>query len=110
MTAERSGGFAAVRGRIQALCRDLGVEQWHAEPLDAGVMVHGSQDEPQKSSSVTPGWVASVNLTPQWSLSTTLRVPINGAEFDVHALMAAVEDPGMRRNHVRPICTRDTRS
>ena len=32
ITAERSGGFAAVRGRIQALCRDLGVDEWMAEP------------------------------------------------------------------------------
>ena len=32
LTAERSGGFAAVRGRVQAFCNDLGVSDWVAEP------------------------------------------------------------------------------
>ena len=92
MTAERSGGFAAVRGRIQALCRDLGVGEWHAEPLDAGVgpWLAG------RASKVIIGdtWVGCFGeLDPAVVSLYDLRVPINGAEFDVQALMAAVEDP-----------------
>ena len=92
MTAERSGGFAAVRGRIQALCRDLGVEQWHAEPLDAGVgpWLAG------RASKVIIGdtWVGCFGeLDPAVVSLYDLRVPLNGAEFDVQALMTAVQDP-----------------
>ena len=92
ITAERSGGFAAVRGRIQALCRDLGVDEWIAEPLEAGdgpwlagrgakVIINGT-------------WVGCFGeVDPAVASLYDLRVPLNGAEFDVDALMSAVQDP-----------------
>ena len=92
LTAERSGGFAAVRGRVQAVCNDLGVSDWVAEPLPAGegpwlagrgakLLINGS-------------WVGCFGeLDPAISSAFDLRVPLNGAEFDVNALMNAVVDP-----------------
>lgn len=92
ITAERSGGFAAVRGRIQALCRDLGVDEWIAEPLEVGdgpwlagrgakVIINGT-------------WVGCFGeVDPAVASLYDLRVPLNGAEFDVDALMSAVQDP-----------------
>ena len=92
LTAERSGGFAAVRGRVQAFCNDLGVSDWVAEPLPAGegpwlagrgakLLINGS-------------WVGCFGeLDPALSSAFDLRVPLNGAEFDVNALMNAVVDP-----------------
>lgn len=92
ITAERSGGFAAVRGRIQALCRDLGVDEWTAEPLEADdgpwlagrgakVIINGT-------------WVGCFGeVDPAVASLYDLRVPLNGAEFDVDALMSAVQDP-----------------
>ena len=92
ITAERSGGFAAVRGRIQALCRDLGVNEWIAEPLEVGdgpwlagrgakVIINGT-------------WVGCFGeVDPAVASLYDLRVPLNGAEFDVDALMSAVQDP-----------------
>ena len=92
LTAERSGGFAAVRGRVQAFCNDLGVGDWVAEPLPAGegpwlagrgakLLINGS-------------WVGCFGeLDPAVSSAFDLRVPLNGAEFDVNALMNAVVDP-----------------
>ena len=92
ITAERSGGFAAVRGRIQALCRDLGVDEWIAEPLEAGdgpwlagrgakVIINGT-------------WVGCFGeVDPAVASLYDLSVPLNGAEFDVDALMSAVQDP-----------------
>ena len=92
ITAERSGGFAAVRGRIQALCRDLGVDEWIAEPLEADdgpwlagrgakVIINGT-------------WVGCFGeVDPAVASLYDLRVPLNGAEFDVDALMSAVQDP-----------------
>ena len=92
LTAERSGGFAAVRGRVQAFYNDLGVSDWVAEPLPAGegpwlagrgakLLINGS-------------WVGCFGeLDPAISSAFDLRVPLNGAEFDVNALMNAVVDP-----------------
>ena len=92
LTAERSGGFAAVRGRVQAFCRDLGVANWVVEPIEKGegpwlagrgakLLINGS-------------WVGCFGeLDPAVSSSYDLRVPLNGAEFDVNALMEAVIDP-----------------
>jgi phenylalanyl-tRNA synthetase beta chain len=92
LTAERSGGFAAVRGRVQAFCRDLGVANWVVEPIEEGdgpwlagrgakLLINGS-------------WVGCFGeLDPAVSSSYDLRVPLNGAEFDVNALMEAVIDP-----------------
>lgn len=92
LTAERSGGFAAVRGRIQALCNDLGVKEWNAEPLEEG-------DGPWLTGRgakllINGHWVGCFGeLDPAITSQYDLRVPLNGAELDVSALMATIEDP-----------------
>ena len=92
LTAERSGGFAAVRGRIQALCNDLGVKEWNAEPLEEG-------DGPWLTGRgakllINSHWVGCFGeLDPAITSQYDLRVPLNGAELDVSALMATIEDP-----------------
>jgi len=89
--AERSGGFAAVRGRIQALCIDLGLE-WTAEPLQSG-------DGPWLAGRgakllINDEWVGCFGeLDPAVTALYDLNVPINGAELDVHRLMKLIEDP-----------------
>lgn len=92
LTAERSGGFAAVRGRVQAFCKDLGVTNWEVEPLEAG---DGPWLAGRGAKLVINGsWVGCFGeLDPAVSSTYDLRVPLNGAEFDVNALMAAVIDP-----------------
>jgi len=92
ITAEQSGGFAAIRGRIQAFCKDLGIKEWHAEPLQEG---DGPWLNGRGAKLVVNGtWVGCFGeLDPATSSIYELRVPINGAEIDVHALMKIVEDP-----------------
>lgn len=92
LTAERSGGFAAVRGRIQALCNDLGVKEWHAEALGEG-------DGPWLAGRgakiiINGAWVGCFGeVDPAVSTLYDLRVPLNGAEFDVNALLDVIVDP-----------------
>jgi len=92
LTAERGGGFSAVRGRIQALCNDLGLSGWSVEPLSDGegpwlagraakLFVNGS-------------WIGCFGeLDPAVAHLYDLRVPLNGAEFDITALASLVDDP-----------------
>ena len=90
--AERSGGFASVRGRFQALCNDLGITSWHAEPLEAN-------DGPWLAGRgakliVNDEWVGCFGeIDPAVASLFDLRVPLNGAEIDVAALMNLVSDP-----------------
>ena len=92
ITAERSGGFAAVRGRIQALCTDLGVQAWTAESLPQG---EGPWLAGRGAKLLINGqWVGCFGeLDPAIASRYDLRVPLNGAELDVTALMAAIDDP-----------------
>ena len=92
LTAERSGGFAAIRGRIQAFLRDIGAEDIAIEALPdnegpwlagraARVLLNGE-------------WVGCFGeIDPEISQTFELLVPLNGAEFDVEALKAAITDP-----------------
>ena len=92
LNAERSGGFAAVRGRIQAMCIDLGIKEWRAEPIEAG-------DGPWLAGRgakliVNDTWVGCFGeLDPSVCMKYELRVPINGAELDVTALAGLLQDP-----------------
>ena len=92
LTAERTGGFAAIRGRIQALLRDIGAENIAIEAL------------PENEGPWLAGRAARVLLNGEWvgcfgeidptiSQSFELLVPLNGAEFDVEALKTAITDP-----------------
>ena len=92
VTAERVGGFAAIRGRIQAFLRDLGAENIVIEAL------------PDNEGPWLAGRAARVLLNGEWvgcfgeidpAISQTfeLLVPLNGAEFDVEALKSTITDP-----------------
>ena len=92
LTAERTGGFAAIRGRIQAFLRDIGAENIAIEAL------------PENEGPWLAGRAARVLLNGEWvgcfgeidptiSQSFELLVPLNGAEFDVEALKTAITDP-----------------
>lgn len=92
LSAERSGGFSAVRGRIQAFCRDLGIQEWRAEPLDAdeGPWLAG------RGATLLVGkvWIGCFGeIDPAVANQYDLNVPLNGAEIDVKALLSVVTDP-----------------
>ncbi|MBM54450.1 MAG: phenylalanine--tRNA ligase subunit beta [Euryarchaeota archaeon] len=92
LTAERSGGFAAIRGRIQAFLRDIGAKGVAIETLPdhegpwlagraAKVLIDGE-------------WVGCFGeIDPTISQTFELLVPLNGAEFDVEALKLCITDP-----------------
>tara|TARA_A200000113_G_scaffold35004_1_gene28759 strand:- start:3802 stop:5547 length:1746 start_codon:yes stop_codon:yes gene_type:complete len=92
LTAERSGGFAAIRGRIQAFLRDIGAKGVAIEALPdhegpwlagraAKVLIEGE-------------WVGCFGeIDPTISQKFELLVPLNGAEFDVEALKLCITDP-----------------
>jgi phenylalanyl-tRNA synthetase beta chain len=92
LTAERGGGFAAVRGRIQALCNDLGLQDWHAEPLKDG---DGPWLAGRGAKLIVDGvWVGCFGeLDPEVAAAFDLRVPLNGGELDITALEQLVIDP-----------------
>ena len=92
LTAERAGGFAAVRGRIQALCTDMGVTDWSVEALPDG---EGPWLAGRSAKILVNGtWVGCFGeLDPAVAVLYDLRVPLNGAEFDVTTLASLVDDP-----------------
>lgn len=92
LSAERAGGFAAVRGRIQALCTNLGINNWTVEALPDG---EGPWLAGRAAKLLVQGtWVGCFGeLDPAVSMLYDLRVPLNGAEFDVTALTGLLEDP-----------------
>jgi phenylalanyl-tRNA synthetase beta chain len=92
LMAEKGGGFAAVRGRIQAMLRDLGARDYTIEALPdgEGPWLTG------RSAKVLIGdiWVGCFGeIDPSVSNEFELKVPINGAEFDVTLLNSALPDP-----------------
>ena len=95
LSAEASGGFAAVRGRIQAFMGALGATEaskMTIEPLPDGegpwlagraarVMIDGA-------------WVGCFGeIDPHVADAFDLAVPMNAAEFDMTALGVALPDP-----------------
>lgn len=92
LTAERAGGFAAIRGRIQAFLRDIGAENIVIEQLPAN---EGPWLAGRAARILLNGeWVGCFGeIDPAISQSFELLVPLNGAEFDVEALKHAVTDP-----------------
>ena len=92
LMAERGGGFAAVRGRIQAMLKDLGAKEYTIEPIPEGEgpWLAG------RSAKVLIGstWVGCFGeIDPVVSNEFELKVPINGAEFDVSLLNSKLPDP-----------------
>jgi phenylalanyl-tRNA synthetase beta chain len=92
LIAEQGGGFAAIRGRIQALLRDLGAKEYTIEPLK-GTMGPWLTGRCAKViiDNVHIGCFGEMN--PAVSAQYELRVPLNGAEFDIGALQSVLPDP-----------------
>ncbi len=92
LTAERSGGFAAIRGRIQAFLRDIGAENVVIEALPAN---EGPWLAGRAARVLIDGeWVGCFGeIDPSISQTFELLVPLNGAEFDVEALNNKITDP-----------------
>jgi len=90
LVAERSGGFAKLRGRIQALMRDLGCSEWNLEPIETGPWLLG------RSASIIVNGVTvgeCGEIDPLVSETFDLNVPMSGAQFDISALSSVLEDP-----------------
>ena len=92
LVAERSGGFAAVRGRVQAFMRDLGALDYRIEKLpdNEGPWLSG------RSAKVMIGNLhvgCFGEIDPIISDKFELRVPISGAEFSLRQLSSALSDP-----------------
>ena len=92
LIAEQGGGFAAIRGRIQALLRDLGAKEYTIEPLK-GTMGPWLTGRCAKViiDNVHVGCFGEMD--PAVSAHYELRVPLNGAEFDIGALQSVLPDP-----------------
>jgi len=92
LIAEQNGGFSAIRGRIQALLRDLGSTEYSIEPL-SGKM--GPWLAGRGAKVVIDGVHVGCfgEMDPAVSAQYELRVPLNGAEFDIEALTSVLPDP-----------------
>ena len=92
LVAEQGGGFAAVRGRIQALMRDLGASDYTIEPLggEMGPWLAG-----RCAKVIVKGEHVGCfgEMDPSVSEHYELKVPLNGAEFDIQALQSVLPDP-----------------
>ena len=90
LVAENSGGFASLRGRIQALMRDLGCQDWTLEVLEGGPWLEG-----RSASKIVNGITVGEcgELDPHVSESFDLNVPMSGAQIDVQLLASVMQDP-----------------
>jgi phenylalanyl-tRNA synthetase beta chain len=90
LIAERSGGFASLRGRIQGLMRDIGCTEWSLETSETGPWLSG-----RSANIVVNGQVVGQcgEIDPRVSESFDLKVPMSGAQFDMIALSSVIEDP-----------------
>jgi phenylalanyl-tRNA synthetase beta chain len=92
LVAERSGGFAAVRGRVQAFLRDLGALNYSIEKLP-------DEEGPWLSGRAAKVVIDGIHvgcfgeIDPSISEKFDLRVPISGAEFSLVNLTDSIKDP-----------------
>ena len=90
LVAEAAGGFASLRGRIQALMRDLGVSEYALVEKNGGPWLEG------RAANIMIGnrMIGECGeLDPHVGLAYDLRVPMNGAEIFVEELALAIKDP-----------------
>lgn len=92
LVAERSGGFAAVRGRVQAFMRDIGAVNYTIEklPENEGPWLNGRSAK-VLIDGIHVGCFGEID--PLISEKFELRVPINGAEFSLSNLAKSISDP-----------------
>ena len=92
LIAERTGGFAAIRGRIQAFLRDLGASEYEilALPDNEGPWLAG------RAAKITVNGLhigCFGEIDPHVGELFELKVPMNGAEFCLHEIAKAIPDP-----------------
>ena len=90
LVAENSGGFATLRGRIQALMRDLGVSNWRLRTLVNGPWLTGRAATIIVGDKIV-GQCGEID--PKVSELFELSVPISGAQIDIRALREVLIDP-----------------
>lgn len=92
LTAERSGGFAAIRGRIQAFLRDLGATEYEISPLPAN---EGPYLAGRAAKVVVNGNHIGCfgEIDPNVAELFELKVPLNGAEFSLQEIAKSIPDP-----------------
>ena len=92
LVAERSGGFAAVRGRVQAFMRDIGALNYEIEKLPEG---EGPWLTGRSAKVIIDGVHVGCfgEIDPHISEKFDLRVPISGAEFSLTNLAESIVDP-----------------
>ena len=92
LIAERTGGFAAIRGRIQAFLRDLGASEYEILmlPDNEGPWLAG------RAAKITVNGLqigCFGEIDPHVGELFELKVPMNGAEFCLHEIAKAIPDP-----------------
>ena len=90
LVAENSGGFASLRGRIQALMRDLGCSNWTFEAITEGPWLSGRAAKILVDDTEV-GQCGEID--PFVSESFELNVPLSGAQFDLPSLSIVIKDP-----------------
>ncbi|MDA8546063.1 phenylalanine--tRNA ligase subunit beta [Candidatus Poseidoniales archaeon] len=92
LVAERSGGFAAIRGKIQAFLRDLGAQDHKIVPLpdNEGPWLAGRAAKVSVNG-IHIGCFGEID--PNVAEQFELKVPLNGAEFSVDQILLAIPDP-----------------
>ena len=90
LVAENSGGFAALRGRLQSLMRDLGCVSWSLEAMNDGPWLNG-----RGANIIVDGTKVGEcgEVDPHVSETFDLKVPLSGAQIDVATLSSVLIDP-----------------
>ena len=92
LVAERSGGFAAIRGRIQAFLRDMGANEYEILPLpdNEGPWLNG-----RSAKVIINGKHVGCfgEIDPHIAELFELNVPLNGAEFALEEIAKVIPDP-----------------
>ena len=84
------GGFTNVRGRIQSLMKDLGIDNWKVEAITEGPWLSG-RGAALLIGDTKVGEFGEVD--PEVAEGFELNVPMNGCEIDISALALLIEDP-----------------
>jgi len=90
VVAERDGGFATLRGRIQILMRDLGCGDWSLRSISDGPWLEGRGAEILIGQTVV-GQCGEID--PSVGQSFELKVPLTAAEISVSTLNDVLKDP-----------------
>lgn len=88
--AQREGGFATIRGKIQVLMRDLGCKEWSLRSISEGPWLNGRGAEIVVGDTVI-GQCGEID--PHVGESFELKVPLIAAEISISELKKVVSDP-----------------